>query len=194
MALTTGERCGFAVTLLMCGCVGAVAYLEGQVPFPSPPNPPSVPVISTASVAILVNGTPIAAEPAINITDANGIIWSARDNPAQQRVDITGALNPAYTPAFQQLYANPQYCRSMNGTSTYTCKMQYAPLLAYQRGQAFLLDVDAACATTCTLNVDALGPRIITKKDGVSAPDGSLAIGQAQLVWFDGTVMRLVYF
>jgi hypothetical protein len=34
----------------------------------------------------------------------------------------------------------------------------------------------------------------IKKKDGVTDPAGSLVAGQAQLVWYDGTVIRLMYF
>jgi hypothetical protein len=66
-------------------------------------------------------------------------------------------------------------------------------LTAYGAGQIFLLNVDTTCATSCTVNIDGNGAETITQPNGSTAPTGALIAGQAQLIWFDGTVMRLMY-
>jgi hypothetical protein len=66
-------------------------------------------------------------------------------------------------------------------------------LLSYSAGQAFLLNVDTTCASSCSLNIDGIGVITITQKDGMTAPGGALVAGQAQFIWYDGTVMRLMY-
>jgi hypothetical protein len=66
-------------------------------------------------------------------------------------------------------------------------------LPSYSVGQVFLLKVDTTCANTCSLDIDTLGVITITQKDGATAPEGALVAGQAQFVWYDGTVMRLMY-
>lgn len=86
------------------------------------------------------------------------------------------------------------YCASTTGTgSAATCSLSAAAALTvYTVGQPFLLNVDTTCATSCTLNIDSVGLKSIKKKDGTTDPGGVLVAGQAQFVWYDGTVFRLV--
>jgi hypothetical protein len=66
-------------------------------------------------------------------------------------------------------------------------------LASYSAGEMFLLNVDTTCASACTLNIDTLGVITVKEKDGLTDPTGTLVAGQAQLIWYDGTVMRLMY-
>ena len=109
-------------------------------------------------------------------------------------MDCTPSFNTALIPTHDTIHANESYCASSNGTTSYTCVMPSKALPTYTLGQTFLLNVDATCASSCSLNVDGLGVKTIKKKDGVTDPSGALVAGQAQFVWFDGTVIRLMYF
>ena len=109
-------------------------------------------------------------------------------------MDCTPSFNTALIPTHDTIHANESYCASSNGTTAYTCSMPDKALTAYTAGQVFLLNVDTTCATSCSLNIDSLGLKSITKKDGLTAPGGALVAGQAQFVWYDGTVIRLMYF
>ena len=109
-------------------------------------------------------------------------------------MDCTPSFNTALIPTHDTIHANENYCASSNGTTGYTCSMPDKALPAYALGQAFLLNVDATCASSCSLNIDGLGMKSIKKKDGVTDPAGTLIAGQAQWVWYDGTVIRLMYF
>jgi len=66
-------------------------------------------------------------------------------------------------------------------------------LLSYSVGQVFLLNVDTTCASSCSLNIDGLGAISVKEKDGLTDPTGTLVAGQAQFVWYDGTLLRLMY-
>ena len=163
------------------------------------PTAPGAPVLSTASIGILVGGIPVAAEPNINFASSQGILQMATDNPSLQRVDITPATNSTYVPTFDQLHANPNFCDATGSTVgagpvalAYACSLLPSPLVGYARGSAFLLAVDTTCATTCTINIGTLGPITLYQADGVTPPSGLLIAGQAQWIWFDGTIFRLV--
>ena len=82
-----------------------------------------------------------------------------------------------------------KYCNSINGTSGCTCTLSGARLLTqYTPGMTLLLNSNSACST---LDVDSVGLLPLTKKDG-TLPAGNIP-GQAQLIWFDGKAMRLMY-
>lgn len=87
-----------------------------------------------------------------------------------------------------------KFCSSTNGTTTYTCSLSAsAALTSYTTGQPFLLSVDTTCAATCSLRVDSLSTNpSITKIDGTTPPGGALIANQAQWVYYDGTVFRLL--
>lgn len=162
------------------------------------PPAPGAAFISTGSPVIEVGGIPVAAEPNINFASSQGILQIATDNPSLQRVDITPATNSTYVPTFDQLHANPNFCDATGSTVgagpvalAYACSLLPSPLVGYARGSAFLLAVDTTCATTCTINIGTLGPITLYQADGVTPPGGLLIAGQAQWIWFDGTIFRL---
>jgi len=147
-----------------------------------------------AGLTVALNGTTQGTQATLNFNAGTGIIQSCTNNVGASRVDCTPSFNTALIPTHDTLHANESYCSSSNGTTSYTCAMPSKALTTYTPGQTFLLNVDATCSSSCSLNVDTLGAKSIKKKDGVTDPAGVLVAGQAQFVWFDGTVIRLMYF
>lgn len=154
------------------------------------PNPAGQPGIATGSVTIEIDGRPINTAGVINIQSGSGIIASAVPNPAQNRTDIVFSLNTAVAATIDQIHGNPNVCVSTNGTAIYACKLATKPLLAYQRGQAFMLVPDAPCAQNCQVNIDSVGPLNIWSRDGSMA--AAFPSGIPVWIWFDGKVMRLL--
>jgi hypothetical protein len=143
------------------------------------------------TITIQVNGIVAGAETALNLIPGTGIGWNCVDNVGVA-INCTPSYNGALIPTHDTIHANESYCKSSNGTAGYTCSMPNKALTAYQEGQMFLLNPDTTCATTCTLNIDTIGVITITRKDGLTAPGGALVAGQAQPIWFDGAIFRLV--
>jgi len=146
-----------------------------------------------AGVTVDLNGTAQGTQAALNFIAGAGIVQSCVNNAGASRVDCTPSYNSALIPTHDTIHANESYCVSANGTTAYTCSMPDKALTAYSAGQMFLLNPDTTCAASCTLNIDGVGVKTITKSDGVTAPGGTLLAGQAKLVWYDGTVMRLMF-
>jgi hypothetical protein len=89
----------------------------------------------------------------------------------------------------------PLYCADSTGTTSYTCTLATtgsAALLTYKAGQQFLLNPSATCATSCTLNIDTVGPKSIKKKDCATDPGGVLVLNQPQDIWFNGVNFCLI--
>lgn len=147
-----------------------------------------------AGLTIALNGTNQGTQSTLNFIAGTGIIQSCTNNAGASRVDCTPSFNTALIPTHDSIHANENFCASANGTAAYTCSMPYKALTSYSTGQAFLLKVDTTCLSSCSLNVDGVGMLTIKKKDGVTDPGGALVAGQAQLVWYDGSVIRLMYF
>ncbi|MGP0076544.1 MAG: collagen-like protein [Bryobacteraceae bacterium] len=146
-----------------------------------------------AGVTVDLNGTAQGTQATLNFIAGTGIVQSCVNNAGASRVDCTPSYNSALIPTHDTIHANESYCLSSNGTTAYTCTMPDKALTAYSAGQMFLLNADTTCAASCTLNIDGVGVKTITKSDGVTAPGGALVAGQAKLVWYDGTVMRLMF-
>jgi len=146
-----------------------------------------------AGVTIDLNGTAQGTQAALNFISGTGIIQSCVNNTGASRIDCTPSYNSALIPTHDTIHANENYCASSNGTTVYTCSMPNKTLTSYNTGQTFVLNVDTTCATTCTLNIDGNGAKTVTKSDGATAPGGTLIAGQAKLIWYDGTVMRLMF-
>jgi hypothetical protein len=175
-------RCGYVLLSLLSSCV-FLGSSQTQLSLPT----------QSSGLMVSLNGTPVGAQANINLISGNGIVQSCVNNSGASRVDCTPSYNTALIPTHDTIHANESYCVSSNGTTAYTCSMPDKALLAYSIGQAFLLKVDTTCASSCSLNIDSVGAINITHKDGVTAPAGALVAGQAQYVWYDGTVMRLMY-
>jgi hypothetical protein len=157
----------------------------------------AAPICTGAGIAglnIALNGTTQGTQATLNFISGTGIVQSCTNNSGASRVDCTPSFNTALIPTHDTIHANENYCGSSNGTTSYTCALPSKALPVYTLGQTFLLNVDATCASSCSLNVDGLGAKSIKKKDGVTDPAGTLIAGQAQFVWFDGTIIRLMYF
>jgi hypothetical protein len=146
-----------------------------------------------SGVTIALNGTSEGTQATLNFISGTGIVQSCVNNTGASRVDCTPSYNSALIPTHDTIHANESYCPSTNGTTSYTCSMPDKALAAYSAGQVFLLNPDTTCATTCSLNIDGLGIKTLKKSDGVTDPTGTLLAGQAKLVWYDGTVMRLMF-
>lgn len=103
------------------------------------------------------------------------------------------SFDSALIPTYPTIYGNPNYCASTTGNTTYTCTFSgNKALTAYSTGEWFLLNVDATCTTSCTLNVDTVGSKNIKKIDGTTDPGGTLVAGISQPAYYDGTVVRLL--
>jgi hypothetical protein len=146
-----------------------------------------------SGLSIDLNGTAVATQASLNFISGTGIVQVCANNASASRVDCTPSFNSAVIPTHDTIHANESYCASSNGTTGYTCSMPDKALVSYSAGQVFLLNVDTTCSTSCSLNIDGLGTISVYQKDGMTAPGGTLVAGQAQFVWFDGTVMRLMY-
>lgn len=141
---------------------------------------------------VQVNGQPAGARSTLNLIPGNGIMHACVDNPGRQRVDCTPSFNTALIPTHDTLHANENYCASSNGTLGYTCRLPNKALTSYSAGMTFVLNVDVDCAASCTLNIDNVGLKNIKKSDGTTDPGGALSAGQAQWIFYDGTVFRLM--
>jgi len=146
-----------------------------------------------SGLTIDLNGTAEGTQPALNFISGAGIVQSCVNNAGASRVDCTPSFNSALIPTHDTIHANESYCASSNGTTSYTCSMPDKALLSYSVGQVFLLNVDTTCASSCSLNIDGLGAISVKEKDGLTDPTGTLVAGQAQFVWYDGTLLRLMY-
>jgi hypothetical protein len=143
-------------------------------------------------IHVQVDGKPVGIENNLNLIPGNGIMHACVDNPSQQRVDCTPSFNTALIATHDTAHANENYCVSTNGTIAYTCRMPNKALTSYSPGMTFVLNADANCSASCSLNIDNVGLKNIKKIDGTTDPGGTFVAGQPQWVFYDGTVFRLM--
>ena len=179
------------VGLLMAAVIGMPVWVP-LLPVRAQPPPPGQSIVATTQVGILVGGLPIAAEPNINFASGNGIIETAKDNPAMSRVDVQPGFNTALVPTHDVIHANENFCDSTNGTWFYTCASPNKVITSYNRGMVWLLAVDTTCQLGCSVNIDMVGPKNLYLSDGVTAANGTPVAGRAVWIWFDGTIFRLL--
>ena len=156
------------------------------------PQPPGQPLACGGGVTVLLNGAPLSTGCVLNIKAGNGILATPMANPAIGGTDLSFSYNSALVPTHDQVHANENFCDSLNGTTLYTCKLPNKALLAYARGNTFLLAVDTTCAAGCSVNIDTVGPISIKQSDGTTDPGGLLIAGQAKWIWYDGKIFRLM--
>ena len=169
---------------------GSIAVFSGL--WAQAPPAPGAPLLASSQIGILVGGQPIAAEPNINFASGNGIIETAKDNPAAARVDVTPGFNTVLLPTHDVIHANENFCDSTNGTQLYTCSSPNKVISAYNRGMVWLLAVDTTCQTGCSVNIDNVGIKSLWQSDGVTAASGVPIAGRAVWIWFDGATFRLL--
>ncbi len=193
----TGTPSASTVSQLQGRPVSAVAPSNGQsLAWASGSNswtPQTITGGGGGSLAIALNGVAQGTEPTLNFIAGTGIIQSCVNNTGASRVDCTPSYNSALIPTHDTIHANENYCASSNGTTAYTCSMSNKALTAYNAGQTFILNADTTCATSCSVNIDGVGSKSLKKSDGVTDPTGTLISGQAKLIWYDGTIMRLMF-
>jgi len=114
------------------------------------------------------------------------------EGPANNRITCVPSYNSALVSTHDSVHNNENYCFSTNGTPQYTCMLPYKVITAYQTGMTFVLVADAPCISSCSLNVDTVGPVNIKKSDGTTDPGGALIAGEPQWVFYDGKVFRLM--
>jgi len=147
-----------------------------------------------SGLSIATNGTTQGTQPTLNFISGTGLVQTCVNNSGANRVDCTPSLNSAValTIATAQSGA-PIYCRSSNGSTTYTCSLSASRMLtAYTAGMVVLLSADATCPASCTLNIDNVGAVAIKKIDGATDPGGTLIANQPQWVAYNGTVFLLM--
>jgi hypothetical protein len=182
---------GACVPLLLAA--GAARLLHGQPPAPGSAS------VATGTITILLNGAVIGAAPVLNLQatsasgGASGILGTCVPDATLNSIDCNLNINSVFTATLDQVHANQNFCDSTNGTTGYTCDLPSKALLAYARGNAFLLAVDTTCVPGCSLTINGLQPPLtVYQSDGATAANGTPIAGHAVWVWFDGTVLRLV--
>lgn len=174
------------LAIVLLGDIFALMIVKAQ------PQPPGQPLICGGGVTILLEGMPLASGCVLNIKAGPGILATPQANPAIGGTDLSFGYNTALIPTHDQAHANENFCESTNGTSLYTCKLPNKALLAYQRGQTFLLVVDAPCIAGCSVNIDKVGPKALKQDDGLTDPGNTLLTGRARWIFYDGTIFRLL--
>jgi len=144
------------------------------------------------NINVQVGGRTVGAESTLNLVPGNGIMHVCVDDKSQHRVDCSPSFNSAVVPTHETIHANENYCLSTTGTTGYTCRLPNSALTSYRAGMTVVLNVDADCATACSLNIDNIKPVNIKKADGSTDPGGALTAGQPQWIFYDGTVFRLM--
>ena len=145
-----------------------------------------------AQVTVQVGGRPVGTRGVLNLNPGAGMLESCVDNAASSRVDCTPSVNSAVLVTHDTEHSNENYCNSATQNTSYTCRLPYRPLASYLPGMTFLLNVDATCAPSCSLNIDNLGLVNIKRIDGATDPGGALVAGQPQWIFYDGKVFRLM--
>ena len=90
----------------------------------------------------------------------------------------TGGANTAILQSVDNAeQAGDNYCKSSNGTTGFTCKLQNKALAAYKEGMPLKLFADVPCtaAQNCSVNVDSVGLKTLkdsTGQNGAAFPAG----------------------
>lgn len=135
----------------------------------------------------------VGTRGALNLEAGNGILEFCQDEGAtSNRITCKSSYNSALIATHDSVHNNENYCSSTTGTTMYACKLPDKAITAYQAGMTFLLLADATCKSSCTLNVDTVGPVSIKTSDGRADPGGTLVAGDPQWVFYDGRVFRLM--
>lgn len=134
----------------------------------------------------------VAAQGGISqINAGSGIIVANPNGPTS-----TISYNTAVIPSIASAQAGtPWFCNSTNGTTNYTCSLGAASALTvYTKGMWLMLTVDATnTSVQPTLQVDLLPQVSLMASNGTSIPvAGSIAAGVPHIVFYDGTVWRLM--
>jgi hypothetical protein len=145
------------------------------------------------NVTVEVGARLVGTRGALNLESGNGILETCRDEgAADNRITCVPSYNSAVIATHDSVHNNENYCRSANGTTSYTCRLPYKAIAAYQAGMTFVLLADTTCSASCSLNIDNLGLVNIKRSDGSVDPGGALVAGEPQWVFYDGKVFRLI--
>lgn len=143
------------------------------------------------NINVQVGGKPVGSGTTLNFESGNGIIQSCHPDPGG-RITCTAASDTAVVAHRDAIHGTQNYCPSATGSTSYACRISNGTIMTYIPGMSFVLIVDVPCASTCSLNVDGIGPVNIKRSDGVTDPTGALAARQPQWVFYDGQVFRLM--
>ncbi len=149
--------------------------------------------LETGALTVENNGVVVGTRNAENFVTGAGMVTAISDTGT--KVNVQQIVDTAVI----QTKANAQsgaalLCASSGGSSTtYSCAMN--PILnSYTTGMIvqWRPDVNGTGGGT-TLNIDTLGPKAVRLADGVTDPTAADVVGgRLHLIWFDGTVFRLV--
>ncbi|HTW63984.1 MAG TPA: hypothetical protein VME17_05175 [Bryobacteraceae bacterium] len=149
---------------------------------------------SAQSIIVQVGGRPVGnPRAALNLNPGAGVLEACTDDGATaNRITCTPSFNSSIISTHDTVHTNENFCTSTNGTTQYTCHLPYKALTSYQTGMTFVLDTDAPCTASCSLNIDSVGAVSIKRSDGKTDPGPALAAGEPQWVFYDGNVFRLM--
>jgi uncharacterized protein YaiE (UPF0345 family) len=83
------------------------------------------------------------------------------------------------------------YLTSVSGTNTITA-VGAVGMTAYATGQKFTFIAAGANTGACTININSIGAKAITKNGATALTTGDIASGAAVEVFYDGTQFQLV--
>jgi hypothetical protein len=153
----------------------------------------SLPPVFAQSTSIEVGAKPVGTRKTLNLDSGFGVLETCRDEgSANDRITCASSYNSALMSTHDSVHNNENFCRSTNGSAQYTCSLPYKVITAYQAGMSFVLAADATCSSSCSLNIDMLGPVSVKNSDGATDPAGALVAGEPQWVFYDGRVFRLM--
>ncbi len=158
-----------------------------------PTLPGSTPTTPTQAASkgyvdsVAISGAPNAS------TSVQGLVQL----PTQSQVDArtsagsTGAsLTP--TPAQLRTVLTHDYAASATGTDAYAITLS-PTVTAYTTGDTYIFKADVANTGAATLNVDGLGAKTITDKNGATLADREITANSINCVVYDGTNMQLAW-
>lgn len=134
------------------------------------------------NLTVTVGGVPLTGITSLTISGGAGVVLGCVPSPCA--VSATGALTvqvSANTASIQSVdnaeQAGDNYCKSSNGTTGFTCKLQNKALAAYKEGMPLKLFADVPCTTTqnCSVNIDSQGIKTLkdsTGQNGANFPAG----------------------
>ncbi len=146
---------------------------------------------TAGGLTVQINGTTVK-RGTLNLTSGSGIVETCSDSPSNDRLECASSYNTALIATHDTVEANENYCDSVTGTTAYACRLPFKALAAYKTGMTFLLQADATCSTSCTLNIDGVGMVNLKRIDGTTDPGGTLLARQPQWIFYDGRIFRLM--
>lgn len=148
------------------------------------------------NATIQANGVVVGSQPNFVLNFGSGLVASCVNSVATKTIICTPSANTAIVESLAVAQSGkPLYCKSINGTSAYTCTLNAAAALTtYTEGMVLLFRPDVTnLSTPPTINVDGVGLAPLLQRNGSVPTSNQIAPNQAIWIWYDGAAFRLMY-